>query len=123
MSMNLIPPIVVFNNVSLGSSQTSAGIHTQNVDNIGIEFVWTGSPTGTFGIDVSNSATLNPDGTISGGTWTPLVFTSPQSPAATGSSGNGFIDLNQTGAAFVRATYVRVSGTGNCTAILAGKPV
>lgn len=123
MSMNFISPIVVFNNVSLSASRTSSGIHVQNSDNIGIEFVWTGTPTGTFGIDVTNSATLNPDGTVSGGTWTPLVLTSPDVPEATGSSGNGFIDLNQTGAAFVRVTYTRVSGTGNCTAILTAKSV
>ncbi len=121
--MNTIPPIVVFDNISLAASATSRGIHTLFTDNIGVQFVWTGTPTGTFGIDVSNTATLNPDGTVSGGTWDPVVFTDPDAPAATGSSGSGFIDLNQSGAAFVRVTYTRSASTGNCTATLVGKPV
>lgn len=123
MSMNMIPPIVVFNAVSLATNQTSSGIHTQYIDNIGVQFVWTGTPTGAFGIDVSNNATLNPNGTVSGGTWTPLVLTSPNAPLATGAAGDGFIDLNQTGAAFIRVTYISTSGTGTCTATLTGKPV
>lgn len=121
--MNSLSPIVVFDAVSLAASQNSRGIHSFFLDNIGVQFVWTGTPTGTFGMDVSNNATLNTDGTVSGGTWTPIVFTDPSPPAATGSSGNGYLELNQTTAAFVRVTYTKVSGTGACTAYLTGKPV
>ncbi len=123
MSTKVIPPIVLLDAVSLAATVASRGVHTLYSDNIGIQYTWTGTPTGVFGVDVCNDATLNTDGTVSGGTWTPLVFTSPEVPEAAGASGNGFIDLNQTGAAFVRATYTRTSGTGNLTAILSGKPV
>lgn len=123
MSLNLIPPIVVFNNVDISVNQTSAPIHVQYSDNIGVQFVWTGTPTGTFGINVSNTAILGTNGTITGGTWTPLVLDAPNNPVTEGDAGNGFIDLNQTGAAFVQVTYVATGGSGNCTAVLTAKPV
>lgn len=121
MSLDLIRPIVVFNNVDLSTDQNSAGIHVQYSDNIGVQFVWTGTPVGTFGIDVSNNAILAPLGLVTGGTWTPLVLTSPNLPIATGAPGNGYIDLTQLGAAFLRVTYRATSGTGNCTATLTAK--
>lgn len=121
--MNVIPPIVVLNAVSMTTDQHSAGIHTLYCDNVGIQFNWTGTPTGVFGADVCSDAVLGADGTVSGGTWTPIVFTSPDAPECAGAAGNGYLDLNQTGAAFVRATYTATSGTGTLTAILTGKPV
>jgi len=123
MSLNTISPIVVFNGVSMTTNRTSTPVHIQYTDNVGIQFVWTGSPTGTFGVDVSNTATLNQDGTISGGTWTSLVLLSPNTPQATGSAGNGYIDLSQLSAAFVRATYTYSSGSGTLTATLTAKPI
>ena len=123
MSLNLIPPVTVFNNVDISVNQISAPIHVQYSDNIGIQFVWTGTPTGTFGVNVSNTANLGANGLITGGTWTPLVLTAPNNPAAVGAAGNGFIDLNQIGAAFVQVTYTAASGSGNCTAVLTAKPV
>lgn len=119
----MLLPIQIFTNASMAGDLTSAGIHVQLEDNMGVQFVWTGTPTGTFGINVSNTAILNPTGTVSGGTWTPLVLTNPQAPVASGSAGNGFIDLNQTGAAFIQVTYIRGSGTGTLNAYLAGKSV
>lgn len=123
MSMNLVPPIVVWSNVDISVNQVSAGIDVLYSDNVGIQFVWTGTPTGTFGINVSNTAVLGSTGTVSGGTYTPMVLTSPNAPVTAGSSGNGFIDLNQTGARFVQVTYTATSGSGTCTATLTAKPV
>lgn len=123
MSQQLIAPVPVFTNVSLGSSQTSNPIHVMYSDNIGIQFVWTGTPTGTFGVSVSNTAALGADGNITGGTYTPLVLTTPTPPVTAGSAGDGFIDLNQLGAAFIKVTYTRTGGTGTCTATLTAKPV
>ena len=123
MSLNLIPPVTVISGGDMSQNITSPGVHVQYSDNIGVQFVWTGTPTGTFGINVSNNATLGANGVISGGTWTPLVFSAPNNPTATGSAGNGFIDLNQTGAAFIQVTYVASSGSGSLTAIVAAKPV
>lgn len=116
-------PIVVFNNVDLSVSQTSAPIHVQYLDNIGIQFVWTGTPTGTFGVSVSNTATMSPTGVITGGTYTPLVLDAPNNPAAAGTSGDGFIDINQIAAAFMKVTYTATSGAGTCQAVLVAKSV
>jgi hypothetical protein len=123
MSTNVLTPIVILNSVSMTADVESNPIHIQYEDNIGLEFVWTGTPTGTFGVSVSNSATLSATGGITGGTWTPLSLTSPDVPAASGSAGNGFIDLNQLGAAFLKVTYSASSGTGSLTVTMTGKPV
>lgn len=123
MSTNVLTPIILLNSVSMTASVESNPIHIQYEDNIGLEFVWTGTPTGTFGVSVSNSASLSTTGGISGGTWTPLTLTTPDVPQAVGAAGNGFIDLNQLGAAFLKVTYTAGSGTGSLTVTMTGKPV
>jgi hypothetical protein len=121
MSMNVIPPTVIMNNVDISSSVNSSAVHILYSDNVNVQLVWTGTPTGSFDAQVSNTATLNPDGTISGGTWDPLGI-SP-APAPSGSSGHYTISLNQLDSAFVRIAYTAVSGSGHCTATLVAKPV
>lgn len=123
MSLNLIPPIVVFNNVDISTDQESNPIHVQYSDNISVQFVWSGDPVGTFGISVSNTATLASTGYISGGTWTPLTLIGPDHPDTIGESGDGVIDLNQLGVSFIKVTYAATSGSGRCTATLTAKPV
>lgn len=121
MSLNLIDTITIMNGVSLAADATSTPVHILYTDNIGIQIVWTGTPTGTFGIQVSNTATLGTTGTISGGTWSTYTVTSPPAPA--GSASNGIITLNQLPFAFVRLTYTAGYGTGTATAVLTAKPV
>lgn len=123
MSLDLILPIRVITNGDMSGNLTGTNVDVMYSDNVTIQFVWTGTPTGTFGVSVSNDATLLPTGSITGGTWTPLALTSPQPPTPVGSAGNGIINLTQLGARFCRATYTATSGSGTCNAILTAKPV
>ena len=123
MSTDVILPIKVFNNVILANNQASDGVEVMFADNICVQFVWTGTPVGTFGISVSNDAVLTPYGNVEGGTWTPLVLTDPQPPTPNGTAGNGIINLTQIGSRFLQVTYVADTGTGTCTAILTAKSV
>lgn len=126
MSLNNLSPNKLqpaFNNVELNQNRASSGYHIQFLDNLAVHYIWTGTPVGTFGISVCNDATLNQDGTVSGGTWAPVVSTTPQAPTATGSSGTGVFEYNQSGMAFLQVTYTYTSGDGYCTALLTGKGV
>jgi hypothetical protein len=71
------------------------------MDNMGLEVTWTGTPTGTFSVMVSNSGinfyalTFNP------------VLTQPA-----GSAGGYAIDLNQLPFKYLMLQYVNASGSG-----------
>lgn len=90
----------------------------QRLPGISYDIVWTGTPTGTFAIQVSNSYGLN-----SAGTWYSLPSSSFTGtlPAPAGSAGSGFIDVVGTEAYAIRLSYTSVSGNGTCTVLPAAK--
>ena len=106
------------------ASLTSAITAVQMVDNISYQFVFTGTPTGTFTIQVSadyapgtgpNSEPINP------GHWDTLPIT----PAllALGTDGSIFVDLNQMGCPWIRAVYTKTSGTGTVDMFITAKAI
>lgn len=91
-------------------------------------FSWSGaSPVGAVSIQVSNDYKISPDGrtVLNAGTWNTLTFLSAGSQvssfAVSGNSGNGFVDIFQTGAYAIRPVYTRTSGTGTLQAVFNGK--
>ena len=74
------------------------------MDNIGLEVTWTGTPTGTFSIMVSNS----------GINFYALSF-NPALSQPTGSAAGYAIDLNQVPFKYMFLQYVNSSGTGVLT--------
>lgn len=74
------------------------------MDNQGLEVTWTGTPTGTLSVMVSNSGinfyslTFNP------------VLTQPA-----GAAGGYAIDLNQVPFTYMMLKYVNASGSGTLT--------
>ena len=74
------------------------------MDNIGLEVTYTGTPTGTFSVMVSNS----------GINFYALTF-SPALTQPAGSGGGYAIDLNQFPFQFIMLQYVNASGTGTLT--------
>ena len=105
---------------SMGAGVTSAVTNIEYMDNIGIQLGFTGTPTGTFAVQVSADYAQDQFGNVSNaGNWVALTL-SP-SPAASGSGDNIYIDLNQLSAPWVRVVYTRTSGTGTLNAFLTSK--
>lgn len=109
---------------------TSAVTCIQWLDNIGIQFNWTGAPVGSFAIQVSADYVQDPEGRVTNpGNWIPLtltylsapnVFTSAQSvPTSVGSP--IYIDLNQLSSPWIRSVYTSVSGSGILNALITAK--
>lgn len=120
---NLNAPLI--NAHSMASSFNGPPTNINGMPGISYDLAWTGTPTGTFQVQVSNTYTQNPDGTVANaGNWNTLPSSSFTGtyPAPAGSSGNGFLDVVGTEAVWIRLQYTSVSGVGNLT-VLAGAKV
>ena len=92
------------------------------LDNIGVQLSWTGTPTGTFAIQVSADYQQDQNKNVTNvGNWIPLIL-SP-APAASGAAGTAYIDLNQLSAPWIRVVYTKTSGTGTLQGFINGKSV
>lgn len=122
MAYNLLRPVTLFSAQSMASSLTSTAVEVKNQDNVGFQLHWTGSPTGTFSVQVSSDHMQDIEGNITvPGNW----ITLPLSPGivASGAPDDAYIDLNQLSAQYVRVVYTAASGTGSLTAIAVAKGV
>lgn len=119
-SRPILSPYPVVTNGNMSAPITSAVTVIQNTSQIGYDISWTGTPTGTFSVQVSNTYSQYPDGSVNNpGTWTSLTLSSPTTAA--GTSGSGFIDIDATSAYAIRLIYVPASGTGTLNATVSGK--
>lgn len=119
---NVLRPLI--NAGDMSSNITSNVLIIERLPGVSFDLSWTGTPTGTFAVQVSNSVTLNPDGTIANaGNWTtlPSASFSGEYPAPSGSSGNGFLDVVGTEAYACRLVYTAGGGSGSLTVIPAAK--
>lgn len=94
------------------------------IPGVSYEVDWTGTPTGTFAVQVSNSYSENPDGSVlNAGNWTTLPSSSfvGTYPAPAGAPGNGFLNLAGIESYAVRLSYTNASGAGTLTVYIAGK--
>lgn len=122
MSYNLLLPVTMVSSVSMATSITSSVLEIKEQDNVGIQMIWTGTPTGTFSVQVSINYQRDINGNVTNaGTWTSI----PLSPAiaAAGSADNAYVDLNQLSAPYIRVVYTRSSGTGTLNVLGIGKGV
>jgi hypothetical protein len=71
------------------------------MDNVGLEVAWSGTPTGTLTVLVSNS----------GINWPSLTF-NPVLAQPSGSAGTMFIDMTQLACKYVLLQYTNSSGSG-----------
>ncbi len=112
-----LPPSTIIPTQAVSGNITSKATNIFYKDNVGIQLVWTGTVNGSFAVQVSLDYV--PDTGI--GTWTAITL-SP-SPAASGSPGNWFIDLQGISGTFIRTVFTYSSGSGNLTGTITGKAV
>ena len=95
----------------MASSLTSPAVGIQFLDNVGIMASWTGTPTGTFAVQVSVDTV----------TWVPITL----SPAitASGSADQAYFELNQLSAPYIRLVYTASSGSGTLNALVTAKMI
>jgi hypothetical protein len=91
-------------------SITSPSTNILYMDRVGYQLSWTGTPTGTFSVEVSNDDAI----------WAPLTLSVPITAA--GSADNAYIDV-ETAAKFVRVKYTVGSSTGTLQVAIAGKSI
>ena len=105
MSGNIISAVTIIQKLSMRSYDIS----------------WSGTtPVGAMSVQVSNSYSQNADGSVrNAGNWTTLTLSSP--PTVSGNTGNGFIDVDATGAFAMRLVFTRTSGTGTMQATISAK--
>ena len=89
---------------------TSDATNILHLDRIGYQVAWTGTPVGTFSVEVSNDSV----------TWAAVVL-SP-AVAAAGSADNAFIDV-ESAAKFMRIKYTAGSSTGTLNIHITGKSI
>lgn len=110
-------PVAVIPTQAVSGNVTSLITDIFNKDNIGYQFIWTGTLAGTFSIQIS--ADYKP--TTGLGTWTSITL-SPV-PTAAGTPDNAYVDITQISAPFIRAVFNYSSGSGNLTGTIVGKAV
>lgn len=113
MNGNKNSALLTLANAQSGASTiTGTGVNIQWLDNLGFEFVWTGTLTGTLEIDVSNDNSnwvlFAPD----------LSITNPA-----GSASSSVTLIKNCPFAWVRFKYTASSGTGNLTVTLCAKSI
>ena len=119
---NIQTPII--NAVSMATNITGPATIILRIPGISYDILWTGTPTGTFSVEVSNTfAIANNGATINAGNWTALPTSSftGNYPVPSGSAGNGFLDVVGTEAYAVRLIYTASSGSGLLTVVACAK--
>lgn len=117
----LEPHLVITNGNLASASLTSIPTIIQKLSMVSYEAVWSGSsPSGTVSVQVSNTYSLNTDGSVkNAGDWNDLPLSI--SPTVSGNTGNGFIDIDAQAGYAVRFVYTRISGTGTLNVTVSGK--
>lgn len=101
------------------------------LDDIGLQFNWTGSPVGTFAIQVSADYAQDAQGNVQNtGNWVPLTLTywngaafvtATSLPTSVGSP--IYLDLALLSAPWIRTVYTKTSGTGTLNSFITAKSV
>ncbi len=103
---------------------TSPVTNIQFLDNIGVQlhFGASGSPVGTFEVQVSADYEQDNQGVVlNAGNW--IAVTLDPIPVAAGAADDIYIDLNQLSAPWIRVFYDKTSGDGLLTAHITGKMI
>lgn len=122
-----LKPYRVLTSSVMSASRNGDATVIQKLSVISYQFIWTGTPTGTVGIQVSNDYSLDATGTVSNtGTWSTYWFMKSDGTFVTslstgGAAGNAYIELPALGSYAVRPIYTFSSGTGTLNIYVCGK--
>lgn len=119
---NVDKPIIFAADMSV--TITGPATIIQMLPGISYDIEWTGTPTGTFAVQVSNTFRQSAAGVIThAGNWTALPTSAFAGtyPVPSGSPGNGFLDVVGTEAYAVRLVYTASGGAGSLTVVAAAK--
>lgn len=122
--------VVSAGNMAL-TSITSPVTAIEQLDNLGVQFNWTGSPVGTFQVQVSADYAQDTQGNVTNtGNWVavPLNYllsgVSTSATTVPTSAGSPiYLDLNQLSAPWMRSVYTKSSGTGSVDMWVTGKMI
>jgi len=111
-------PFPVITNGDMTTTLTSIPTVIQKLSMLSYDISWTGvSPVGNVSLQVSNTYSLNEDGTVrNAGNWNTVPLNG--TTAVSDNTGNGFIDVDEQGAYAVRIVYTPTSGTGSLNAVV-----
>ena len=109
----------VATNWDISQSQASVATNINRLDNVGYQVNWSGSPSGTFSVQISADYSQDFQGNIlNPGNWITLL--SEVVPTATSPI---YFDLTQLSAPWVRLIYTATSGTGLANAYVTAKEI
>jgi hypothetical protein len=108
---NVLAPYHLVQAGDMSGNITSAATNIQYLDNVGVQFNWTGTPTGSFYVEVS----------LDKANWTALSL-SP-APAASGAAGTWYCDLQELSSPWIRVRYAASSGSGTLDVYVGGKAI
>lgn len=118
MPKNSLAPVNVLVNGDMSGDLVGTPINLEFLDNVGIQYVWIGTPTGTIGVQVTNQLI---NGQPVPNSFTKLTLSGVSEPA--GSAGSFWLDINQISAAWIQVYYTHSSGAGTLNVYLSAKAV
>lgn len=117
---NVLPPYHAIIAQSMAADITSPVSNIQYLDNCMIQLNFTGTPTGTFDVQVSEDYRFQGDPSNTGN-WVSLPLA--PAPLASGSADQIVLDLNQLPGPWIRVVYSRTSGTGTLDMYITAKMI
>lgn len=120
MAQNPIWSVHFITNVSMASTINSNALSMKFQDNAYFQAIWSGTPTGTFNIQISNDHQQDDAGNVQlAGTWETITLNTPITAA--GSANSAGIVVNGIAAPWIRLNYTASSGTGTLNAYFSAK--
>ena len=132
VTKNVLKPFQTITAGSMAGNLTSQVTTIQFLDNLGLQLDWTGSPVGSFQVQVSADYSQDIMGNVlNAGNWSPIILEyiptggtltiATSIPTSVGSP--IYVDLNQTSAPYIRVVYTSSSGTGTLNAYITAKEI
>lgn len=118
---NTLQPIKFVSAGDMSGTITSKAIGIQFLDNIALQFNFTGTPTGTFSVQGSLDHAEYFGTVTKAGTWNEVTL--DPVPAAAGAAGSILINMDQLAFPFLRVVYTAASGTGSLDAYITAKMI